>query len=288
MTTLTATPGPSTPGRWCSDRFSEINVAANPGSGRGFRFLVSNPFAAPSTEGDVGRRHRSGPATPEHDSSGQFDRKRSWQELTRTPFLAGWISPDRKHTRTRTPKARTREHAHANAPVRHTFVVDSRSARNERMAACITLTPLLNADNTPADDPQLPTVHVTAVHINEDELCTGHACFGLFGPGTVTAPLPGEISLVDPEPESRPECEGDATSREGRVWAFYRAQLARMAVGSPWPTITMGRLDSDFKDSGGLLTISFSDGSRGVYLRSDSDLYGSHGFHEQEAPNCDG
>jgi len=99
-----------------------------------------------------------------------------------------------------------------------------------------------------------------------------------------------DLSSVEPE-QDLPVCTGDANERERAVTlAYFASQIA--AAGCP---IAAARADAnrirdarDDGESGFTITIWFSDGSFGTYIRSDSAFGSGHMFHEIDTPECAG
>lgn len=129
----------------------------------------------------------------------------------------------------------------------------------------------------------LPVVEVTGVQIASTVICNGQ-CSNLFP--AVLAELPGqtdEISSVGSTTLTG-VCSGDAGDRETAVWQGYRQYLEETHGNGIYGLILQGLADEE--NRGQILTVTFSDGSAGTYLRTDTELGASHGFTEMTAPAC--
>ena len=127
------------------------------------------------------------------------------------------------------------------------------------------------------------TVYVIGVSIGGESLCGGRSCIGMFGGVAITQPLPGEESISHQEEDGdlALACSTDASGRETAVFLFYRETL-RTRYGIAGALMR----DAVNRQLGLTLEVTFSNGSRGVYQRADSELNSTSGFIEVEAPNC--
>lgn len=132
----------------------------------------------------------------------------------------------------------------------------------------------------------LPTVTVVGYRVSGwTTLCEGSGCNAYFTPST-SEPLPGEASLPPEDDRIGIEqvCSPDKSTRENAAWSAYK----RMMWEKYGNIIDVKNNDAEIRDNSIPVTILFSNGSVGQYLRSAWAQFSEEtgGLVETQAPNC--